>query len=355
MPLFGIDVHPQYQAGLDFDLVKERGYKFCFVKASQGAAYRPSNFGPYFESAEDAGLVMGLYHFLDESSFPNAQADNFLRAVDAVGGPAGKMLAVDFEAYGALSPSNATLESFVSHLRARLGGHPLILYSGKGFWEGGEPSGDFSRYGCDVAWDAYYLTMRRQERPKDHYQGVKEHGWGKRWGGVEPVFWQFTSTGLVAGRYLDVNAYRGTGERLLSLARDGGSRVRDHRPAGSTRNWDEGTFRVVREIEARFPVKCSTYPNHGRTGERKSIDVWVAPFRQRANREQEKLGDRIQGYVEANWNRFGLDYLIWWNWMKEGADTPWFSYEPYAFKWPHGDPDPDTRRHFDHLHISRRA
>jgi hypothetical protein len=122
-------------------------------------------------------------------------------------------------------------------------------------------------------------------------------------------------------------------------------------PAGSTRNWNPNTRKVAEELERLFDVRCSTYPGHGRTGEAWGIDVWVAPFRQKANKEQEALGDRIQKYVEANWERLGVDYMIWWNWMKENADTPWFSYEPYAFEWPGGDPDPETRRHLDHDHI----
>jgi hypothetical protein len=80
----------------------------------------------------------------------------------------------------------------------------------------------------------------------------------------------------------------------------------------------------------------------------------VAPLGQRANAAQEELGDRIQEWAENNWYRLGIDYCIWWNWMKEDKYTRWFSYEPYAFKWPHGNNDPDTRRHLDHFHMSCR-
>jgi hypothetical protein len=128
-------------------------------------------------------------------------------------------------------------------------------------------------------------------------------------------------------------------------------------PEGASRNWDPNTRLVAEEIESNFDVRCSTYPGHGRTGQPWGIDAWVAPFRSRANRVQEQLGDRIQHYVERNWNRLGIDYMIWWNWMIENKPNPallnrgWFSYEPYAFKWPGGDLDPQTRRHFDHVHL----
>jgi len=57
---------------------------------------------------------------------------------------------------------------------------------------------------------------------------------GQALGGVEPWFWQFTSTGTVAGINIDVNAYRGTQSQLLALA---GSRV-----PGTAE--DEGTEKV---------------------------------------------------------------------------------------------------------------
>ncbi len=82
-------------------------------------------------------------------------------------------------------------------------------------------------------------------------------------------------------------------------------------PAGATRNWNSNTLRVAEEIEENFDVRCSTYPGHGHTGQPWGIDVWVAPFRSRANHVQEQLGDRIQHYVERNWNRLGIDYMIW--------------------------------------------
>ncbi len=125
----------------------------------------------------------------------------------------------------------------------------------------------------------------------------------------------------------------------------------DYRPTGSTRNWNWHTLQVALEIERTFPVKCSTYPGHGRTGEAWGIDAWVAPFRQKANAGQEAVGDAIQKHVERRWYGMGVDYMIWWNWMKEGKHSAWFSYEPYAFQWQGGDPDPDTRRHLDHVHI----
>ena len=221
-PIFGIDVHPQYQSGLDFTRVKQLGYAFCWVKASQGSSYVPTGFRDYFARAQKTGMIMGLYHFLDESASARAQVDNFLRAAGLVGGVGGKMLAVDFEDYGDLSPSNATLRAFVAELRRRIGDHPIVLYSAAGFWNGGDPSGAFAQYGADALWEARYANMDRQRYPREHYEEIRD--WKAAWGGfggVAPLFWQFTSTGLVADQFIDVNAFRGTREMLESLAREG--------------------------------------------------------------------------------------------------------------------------------------
>jgi GH25 family lysozyme M1 (1,4-beta-N-acetylmuramidase) len=232
-PIFGIDVHPQYQRGLDFKRVKAEGYDFCMIKAAEGpyrdgSQYVPNGFKEFFRRAEAEGFVMGVYDFL-VSTPAKAQADHFLRTIEAVGGPEDKILMVDFEAYGsypALTPGNDQLKNFIAEVKRRVGDHPIVLYSGRGFWNGGDPSGDFAQYGADVAWDAYYLNMDTVH-PKQFYANSERYfqnadlpwGWGKRWGNVEPWFWQFTSAGAVAGMNIDVNAYRGTSEQLLSLTR----------------------------------------------------------------------------------------------------------------------------------------
>jgi GH25 family lysozyme M1 (1,4-beta-N-acetylmuramidase) len=224
-PIFGIDVHSEYQRGLNFERARAEEYEFCIVKAAEGpyrdgSEYIPSGFKEFFRRAEAEGFVMGVYAFL-LSTPAKAQADHFLRAIEAVGGPEDKILMVDFEEYqaphGYLTPGNDQLMTFIAEVKRRVGDHPVVLYSGRGFWNGGDSSGDFEQYGADVAWDAMYLDMTPHDRPRDYYADVKHRGWGEPWGGVEPWFWQFTSAGNVAGLNIDVNAYRGTREQLFAL------------------------------------------------------------------------------------------------------------------------------------------
>jgi GH25 family lysozyme M1 (1,4-beta-N-acetylmuramidase) len=241
-PVFGIDVHPEYQRGLNFERARTEGYEFCVIKATEGPyrdgdRYVPSGFKDFYRRAEAEGFVMGAYHFL-LSTPARAQADHFLRTIEAVGGPEDKILMVDFEEYpaphGYLTPGNDQLEAFVAEVKRRVGDHPVVLYSGRGFWNGGDASGDFGQYGADAAWDAMYLDMNPRDRPREYYDDVRHRGWGEPWGGVEPWFWQFTSAGGVAGMNIDVNAYRGTREQLLALTGLEGPTIAD----------DEGTEEV---------------------------------------------------------------------------------------------------------------
>jgi GH25 family lysozyme M1 (1,4-beta-N-acetylmuramidase) len=233
-PIFGIDVHPEYQKGFDFERAKAQGYEYAFIKASEGpyrdgTTYVPTGLKDFHARAQASGMIVGLYHFLLESDGDDPQrggriqADLFYRTIQSVGGTQGKLIAVDFEAYYDkypwLWPTNETLKAFVSSLRTRIGNHPIVLYSVRSYWnETGTPSGDFDQYGADVAWDARYADMQPHNRPRDHYHELQDWGWGKPWGGVTPMFWQFTSSGLVSGQYIDVDAYRLTFKDLRSLA-----------------------------------------------------------------------------------------------------------------------------------------
>lgn len=229
-PAFLIDAHPRYQPELDFEQAAEEGYVGALIKTSQGAKYVPRGFANYFRRAREAMDFSGVYHFLDGTATGRAQADHFLSTVEKVGGPDGKIIAVDFE-NETPPPTNLILEHFVEALRHHIPERPILVYSNKGFWNGGKPSGALSRYGENlIAWDSAYLEEDHHRNPKLYYREVANVPriwrkwdlsvpWSEKWGSVRPLMWQFTSSGLVAGRYhMDVNAYRADRRRLKTLA-----------------------------------------------------------------------------------------------------------------------------------------
>lgn len=229
-PAFLIDAHPEFQSELDFGLAAEEGYVCALIKSSQGSRFVPEGFANYYRRAREEMDFSGVYHFLDGSATGREQADHFLSTVEKVGGPGGMIIAVDFEDESP-PPTNLILEHFIEALRRHVPRRPIFVYSNKSFWNGGTPSGALSRYGENlIAWDSAYLEEKQHDRPKLYYEEVANVPaiwrkfdlsvpWSEKWGSVKPLMWQFTSSGLVAGRYhMDVNAFRGDRRRLKTLA-----------------------------------------------------------------------------------------------------------------------------------------
>lgn len=222
-PLWGVDV-ASFQQGIDMHRVAREGYSFCVVKATEGpyrdgSGYLNPEYRRQFDGAREAGMIVGSYHFLVETPV-KPQVDLFLRTI---GDPRGQLIMVDYEAYAEpyayLSPTEDTLREFVRELKKRVGRHPILLYSGQGYWEEHPANGPVGDMGV-VTWDASYPY-----HPEAGLGSVLYHraladgfGWGKAWGDQEPMIWQFSANGLVAGMQIDVNAFRGSRGELRALS-----------------------------------------------------------------------------------------------------------------------------------------
>ena len=229
-PVFMIDAHPEFQSELNFERAAREGYVGALIKTSQGSKFVPKGFANYYRGVRDAMDISGVYHFLDGTATGRAQADHFLSTIERVGGPDGMIIAVDFEDESP-PPTNHILEHFIEALRRHIPTRPILVYSNKNFWNEGKPSGALSRYGENlIAWDSAYLEEKHHDHPMRYYREVANVPriwrkwdlsvpWSEKWGSVRPLMWQFTSSGLVAGRYhMDVNAFRGDRRRLKTLA-----------------------------------------------------------------------------------------------------------------------------------------
>lgn len=226
-PIFGVDISG-WQRGIDLKRVNFEGYDFCIVKATEGpypdgTSFTNPAYTEQMREAKAAGLIVGVYHFLVETP-AKAQVDHFLEVVESSAGDvAGKIVVVDYEAYPTagfshLDPTMRTLEAFVGELRRRIGAHPIVVYAGQGYWNSPPPNGAIKD--LDVTtWDAWYQHMN-PGGGSALYKEARAAGmdWGKRWGDQEPMLWQFSQAGKVAGMQIDVDAFQGTREQLLALA-----------------------------------------------------------------------------------------------------------------------------------------
>lgn len=206
----GVDV-ADYQhsngAAIDWSQVAAAGYKFAFVKATEGDYYANPYYASDLAQAKAAGLYVTGYHFaIPNVSDGASQADYAL----ANGGyaPDGRTLPlaldIEYNPYGAecygLTP--AQMVSWISVFTAevqRVTSQQPVIYTTADWWD--TCTGDSTAFGPDPLWVAGYVSGGPPIPA----------GWGK-W-----TFWQYTSRGSVPGitGRVDVSYFLQAAVRLL--------------------------------------------------------------------------------------------------------------------------------------------
>lgn len=218
-----------YQAGFDVGRAVREGYAGIIMKASEGTTFKDRQFDTFAGQVLAAGAVPGAYHYLREEDGAG-QAEMFHARIAAWGGPAGWICACDNEA----DAEWETTSSFYARWSQLTGGHPLMMYSSGWWW----PSGWDGTVLTPYLWDSRYVSG--SDTGSGLYAGVPESWWTPRYGRW-PVatMLQFTSSALVAGRKIDVSAFRGTVDDLKGmLTRSGGATV--SRADELVEAWDGG-------------------------------------------------------------------------------------------------------------------
>ena len=206
----GVDVadyqHP-HGAPIDWPQVAAAGYKFAFVKATEGDYYANPYYASDLAQAKAAGLYATGYHFaIPNVSGGASQADYAL----ANGGyaPDGRTLPlaldIEYNPYGSecygLTP--AQMVSWISAFTAevqRVTSQQPIIYTTADWWD--TCTGDSTAFGSDTLWVAGYVSG----------SPPMPAGWGS-W-----TFWQYTSRGNVPGvtGSVDVSYFLQAAVRLL--------------------------------------------------------------------------------------------------------------------------------------------
>lgn len=83
----GIDVSC-WQGEINWDLVKNDGISFAFIKATEGVDYEDENFSKNLKEAKEAGIFVGAYHFCTPASVEDAvnEAEYFINVIKKYGG-----------------------------------------------------------------------------------------------------------------------------------------------------------------------------------------------------------------------------------------------------------------------------
>lgn len=195
--IYGVDLHPTFQAGISIPQVKSEGFDFIICKLSQGTvsgSYEGSF--PWIASAKSLGMAALGYHYLSTAD-PVAQARVFTNQL-ARAGVAG---AVDVE------KDSGNIENVHAFLQecSRLGARVSLLYMPQWYWK---QIGSPSLAGLPPLWSSRYPDMVAGTAAQN-YTRVPKSFWDG-YGGNQVAVLQFSSTARVAGHTVDVNAFQGT-------------------------------------------------------------------------------------------------------------------------------------------------
>jgi lysozyme len=198
---YGIDVS-YYQGTINWPAVKAAGKQFAIIRVSDGTGFRDPKFAANWRGAKAAGLAVGAYQFFRPTQNATAQADLMVDELQRVGFGAGDIPpVVDVEVTGGASDATvaARVNTWLQRVRARTGRLPL-LYTSPGFWSGlGNPRPSPLPYLWVAHWGASCPTLP------------------PNWGRLR--FWQYSSTGRVAGISgdVDLDLYNGSLAELRGL------------------------------------------------------------------------------------------------------------------------------------------
>ncbi|RYM05490.1 hypothetical protein EWH99_05760 [Sporolactobacillus sp. THM7-7] len=180
----GVDVS-HHKGPVDFNAVKQDGYSFVIIKASEGSTITDSRFASNAQGASAAGLAVHAYHFF-RSADPNqarAEANHFSQVLWDAGynGNNFGYLFVDVETTNGVDREKLTdnVNAFLDQMKAN-GFYKLGIYSGKQFYQSHLNSERFEP-GL-LVWIARYRGM-------DTNEGL----------GMQADIWQFSSNGSVNG------------------------------------------------------------------------------------------------------------------------------------------------------------
>jgi GH25 family lysozyme M1 (1,4-beta-N-acetylmuramidase) len=206
----GIDVadyQHRHGAVIDWARVARAGYKFAFIKVSEGDYYVNPYDAADLAQARAAGLYVTGYHFaVPNVSSGASQAQYAVKSARSAAGGSTIPLALDIEynpygrtCYGLTAARMvAWISAFTSEAR-RLTGHLPIIYTTANWWR--RCTKDSTAFGSDPLWVAAWGSS----------PDPLPSGW-RNW-----TFWQYTSRGRVPGidGNVDISYFGSAAVRLL--------------------------------------------------------------------------------------------------------------------------------------------
>lgn len=198
----GIDVS-KWQGTVDWASYWNQGYRFAYVKATEGTSYQSPTFSAQYTGSYNQGFIRGAYHFATPDSSGGAtQAEYFVAhggGWSADGKTLPGVLDIEFNPYGAtcygLSQSAMTswISAFTNRYKA-LTGRDAVIYTNTNWWNQCVASSAFGS--TNPLWVANYSSSTPP----------LPAGWGYY------TFHQYSDSPV------DQDRFNGTYDRLQALA-----------------------------------------------------------------------------------------------------------------------------------------
>lgn len=217
--IFGVDVS-EHQDGMSLKRARDEGISFAILRLCDGT-YRDKTFHSHLEDAESAGLLVSTYWYLRAPSEGSSIAQQIDVIDQQMRGRRDLSVWIDVESvdgYGRKLLTGKDVWAAKRELEKR--GYTVAgVYSGAWYWEhmpGGEPS----MRGLGNLWVSHYGDRNSYGPYRTVYanEGGGNHpGWRYPLGDKLPNILQYGSNGYVAGKYVDVNAFKGTRDDLARV------------------------------------------------------------------------------------------------------------------------------------------
>lgn len=200
MTIFGVDIHPTYQAGISIEEIRAEGFDFMACKVSESTTVYDSQ--DWLRRGKACGLLCLGYHYLRPGN-EAGQAMVFANQLARAGVPG--MLDVES---GSGDVNN--VRAFLS-AAAGFGASVPLLYLPHWYWQ---QIGSPDLAGLPALWASSYVSASGFASAM--YGAVLTSMWNG-YGGLNVTVLQFTDKANVAGRQIDADAYQGSRDQLATL------------------------------------------------------------------------------------------------------------------------------------------
>ncbi|MEJ2165549.1 MAG: GH25 family lysozyme [Desulfobacterales bacterium] len=198
-PVRGVDVS-HHQGRIDWKTVREAGFRFVYIKATEGGNFLDPRFKTNWAESLRSGFLRGAYHYFTFRTPGREQALNFIRAVPLQPGTLPPV--IDFEFAGNSSerlPDDKLLDglfTFADAVAAHYGKRPIVYVT----------RNSYERYLAGRVGQFQIWIRSVWSRPGR----VGDRQW---------LFWQFGDNTRVPGieGKVDQNVFRGSVEDLVEL------------------------------------------------------------------------------------------------------------------------------------------